>query len=145
MADYPKLKALVLQSKYSAFDNATLAAELAIQRNRGPAEYTMRGMAQTLGAAIAGRLFASMDAASDSNPLVKWYRESLLNNHEFEVDLNNDDVRTMVDSFAANGQLPLTSADAATIKALADNRLSDAKAYGLDWQPTENDIKRVRA
>jgi len=101
-------------------DAATIAGE--INAERRASQISLRrlsylGLSALLDPAIVRRLIATLDAAAASDVLVAETRNFLRS--DSGVDVGNPVTRSMLDQFAANEQLPLTTEDATAIKDLA--------------------------
>jgi len=114
---------------FGELSNADAAAEMNKLQFPGKRRMAVLEIAAELGTGVSGRLVASMEAASATDFTVKHVLRLLENGGT--VDINHTTTRVMLDSFAANADLPLTTDDAAAIKTLADNRESYATLNNL--------------
>lgn len=130
------LSELLATGDYIGLSDAD-AASLANEKRHAitvDAWHTYRSLASSKGIGIEAtrRLIQTMDAATASDPLVGEMRHNLRGNGDPNgINANDPNTQAMIDSFAANEQLPLTLADAAAVKALADSTESDVERHRL--------------
>lgn len=123
------LTELLVTDDYVGLTDAAAAALANQRRHAGERRLSYLGLSSLSDPYIVRRLIATVDTVAASDTLVAEVRNFLRS--DGGVDVGNAVTQAMLDQFAANEQLPLTAADATTIKALADNMHSDAELYGL--------------
>lgn len=132
--DYNRLIRLLATPEYAGLTDVA-AAELANQRRHqvvDETQWTYLGLAssQGVGIEVTGRLIATIDAVAASNPVVAEMR-TFLRDPAGGISPAEAATQQMLDAFAANEDLPLTSDDAASIKALGSKLVSDAQRLRL--------------
>lgn len=123
------LTELLATDDYAGLSDVDAVALANMRRHAGERRLSYLGLSKLLHPDVVRRLIATMDAVAASDALVAEVRNFLRS--DGGVDVGNAVTQAMLDSFAANEQLPLTTADADAIKALANNLHSDAELYGL--------------
>lgn len=141
-----KLKNLLATPEYAGLSDAA-AADLANQQRHETddlTQWTYLGLAssQGVGVEVTGRLIATIDAVAESNPVVAEMRH-FLRTPSGGISPAEPATQAILDSFADNGDLPLTESDATAIKALGVRLESDAQQNGLGTVGVEQ-VKRAR-
>lgn len=125
------LSELLATEDYAALPDVEASALANRKRHPGNTYWSYRSLMSVGGIGIAAtrRLIQSIDLAAVVDPVVSEIRWSLREG----TGVNAGDLNTqaMLDTFAADEQLPLTAADVVAIKSLAENQRSDADLYGL--------------
>lgn len=121
-------------------DHQTAADELNTPYTVGPRRVAYLTMMNELDLDIVRRLIATVDAVAPSDPVVGEIKHYLRGSDG--VDVGNPKTRAMLDAFAANGSLPLTTDDATAIKALAPQI---SRAQQLGWGAVQEvDVRHAR-
>ena len=126
-----KLKELLATDTYTSLTEKEAFGKLHEERHavlvgtRG----TYLGLASQVNPDIVRRLIQSVDGAALADPLVSEIRNYLRS--DSGVDIAHATTRAMIDQFAANVALPLTTEDATVIKALAEDMHSDAEKHKI--------------
>lgn len=128
---------LLNTEEYLSLSNADAAALINQKRHAGPSVWKYKSLSSTqgVGLAVAERLTRTMNGVADDvnhqyHGIVGEMRNELRGSGS-GIDINDANTQLMLDAFAADGNFPLTADDAAAIKALAENQVSDAELYGL--------------
>jgi len=114
---------------YLGKTDAEIADLLNLKQFDGDYNATFKTIMSDLGTEVCDRLINSMVAAGQSSPSV----QRILNAVDNGVPVNMGDPVThaMIDSFAANGALDLTTDDATALKGLSANMRSRADVLGF--------------
>jgi len=114
---------------YAAMTPEAVLADLEELRYPGECRATILAVAAELGRDVARKLASSMQAAAESDPLIREVLENVRS--ATGIDVGHAETRAALDEMALTPSLDLASDDAAAIKGLADNRRSRLDVLGL--------------
>lgn len=107
----------------------------------GDYDATFKTIISQLGTAVCDRLINSMTAAGQSSPSVQRVLNALDNG--VPVNIGDPVTHLLLDSFADNESLPLTTDDATELKGLSANMRSRADVLGFP-EIRGYDVRRAR-
>lgn len=115
---------------YAQMTDREVYEDLLVKRRSGERQMSYKDLMGTLGAASGRRLIDSMKAAAQSDSVVETWHNMLTRGET--ININNVEVKAMLQTFADNVNLPLTQADHDSIVGLEVNQVSDAEFYGFN-------------
>lgn len=126
---------------YAQMTNYEVYQDLVTKRRPGERQVTLKEFGDLVDTNVAGRVIKAMTnygaSSADDAPLVQYWLD-ILKSPSGAINVNNTKVRAMLDAFEAAGNLGMNAGDAAIVKALSDNQLSDADHYGfLSLKPSD--------
>lgn len=126
---------------YTEKTDAEIADLLNQKQFDGDYEATFKTIISHFGTDVCDRLINSMTAAGQRSPSVQRVLNALDNG--VPVNMGDPVTHLLLDSFATNESLPLTTDDAAELKGLSANMRSRADVLGFP-EIREYDVRRAK-